>query len=251
MRRLWWKNGEGCGRNLGCPLAPLGRQQRQQIDGDMIEAALLRRDHDRVPPVIGDATARFPLAHRRNTASDVARQLDGRFPKTDDGGEAGQGFGTGHDKTIQFVTASVNTLCHAGIVKFPGMANQSERLKFAMRKAGIDSAAELARRTGLPENTVRVHVAGTRNYPMSKAKAYGRVTGTEAIWLFSGDEPANRSGNMPIMPERANGNERLNRIEQAARLLAPLFQTPPQVAALAWELQQFLEGRLKDPTEPK
>lgn len=62
----------------------------------------------------------------------------------------------------------------------------SDRLRKALDASPFDGAAELARRLGWSEVTVRAHVNGTRGFPAQKAAGYARALNTTPEWLLYG-----------------------------------------------------------------
>lgn len=62
------------------------------------------------------------------------------------------------------------------------------RLKEAMMKKGFATAADLARRMGYKEVTVRAHINGNSGLQAKKAAAYSKVLGVSPEWLLYGKE---------------------------------------------------------------
>jgi len=64
----------------------------------------------------------------------------------------------------------------------------SDRLRRAIKSSGFSGAADLARRLGWSETTVRAHANGQRGIPAKRAKNYARVLGVTPEWLLYGQE---------------------------------------------------------------
>jgi len=62
----------------------------------------------------------------------------------------------------------------------------ANRLKTAMQKAKIKSAAELSRLTKLNEVTVRAYANGTRNMPLEECFVLAKALKADPFWLFDG-----------------------------------------------------------------
>lgn len=71
----------------------------------------------------------------------------------------------------------------------------AERLRFAMAEAGIDSASQLARQSGLNEVTARSYVNGTRGLTPEAAETLAHLLRCDAGWLMFGTgRPPSRAG---------------------------------------------------------
>jgi phage repressor protein C with HTH and peptisase S24 domain len=79
----------------------------------------------------------------------------------------------------------------------------SHRLRQAMQRRGIGSAAELARLTGQNEVTVRSHVNGTRDVSKRAAEAYSRALTIDPAWLLYGHGPMPEASRRPSRSEPA------------------------------------------------
>ena len=60
------------------------------------------------------------------------------------------------------------------------------RIKFGMRRARLDSAADLGRQAGVNVTTMRAYVNGTRNPPLDVAIEIGRALNISGQWIFNG-----------------------------------------------------------------
>jgi len=69
------------------------------------------------------------------------------------------------------------------------MSSPAERLKLAMQRNAVRSGAELARRSGQNDVTVRSHLNGTRAISRKAAEAYSRALDLEPSWLLFGVGP--------------------------------------------------------------
>ncbi len=70
------------------------------------------------------------------------------------------------------------------------MGTVGERLKWARKEAGYESAADAARALGVIPQNVRDHEADRRGVSPDHAKAYGRLYGVSRDWLlFGGPTP--------------------------------------------------------------
>jgi phage repressor protein C with HTH and peptisase S24 domain len=65
-------------------------------------------------------------------------------------------------------------------------AGPADRLRLAMAEAGIDSASELARQSGLNEVTARSYANGTRGLTPDAAATLARLLRCDAGWLMFG-----------------------------------------------------------------
>lgn len=128
---------------------------------------------------------------------------------------------------------------------------RAARLQEAMHRSGVESAAELARRTGLVENTVRTHLLGRRGFKQDAAERYARVLGVSVAWLYTGDElrkpdpasiPPAVPSRIPVIGKLRNADEEyLLALEEAAKAFAPLIKPGMSPEELAWRLQKKLE----------
>jgi phage repressor protein C with HTH and peptisase S24 domain len=62
----------------------------------------------------------------------------------------------------------------------------SDRIMRAMREAGVTSAAELGRLSGINETTARSYANGTRKPPLDVALEIGRALNVSGRWIFDG-----------------------------------------------------------------
>lgn len=62
------------------------------------------------------------------------------------------------------------------------------RLRKAMKDKGFASGADLARRMGVKEVTVRAHLNDTAGLTAKRAASYGRVLGVTPEWLLYGKQ---------------------------------------------------------------
>jgi len=88
----------------------------------------------------------------------------------------------------------------------------AERLRLAMAEAGIDSASELARQTGLNEVTARSYVNGTRSLTTEAAETLSRLLRCDAGWLLfgTGKAPNGRSIGRGGVPETDTADDTLS-----------------------------------------
>ncbi|MCJ2068296.1 helix-turn-helix domain-containing protein [Methylobacterium sp. J-030] len=68
------------------------------------------------------------------------------------------------------------------------LATKSERLRWARINAGFPSAAQAARRLGVPYGTYAGHENGLRGVKESELERYAKAFGVTVIWLIYGDE---------------------------------------------------------------
>jgi transcriptional regulator with XRE-family HTH domain len=68
-------------------------------------------------------------------------------------------------------------------------ANSSDRLKQAMAERGIQSGAELARRSGIPPSTVNACINGGHTPPLDVCMKIGQTLGVSGTWIFQGNGP--------------------------------------------------------------
>lgn len=123
--------------------------------------------------------------------------------------------------------------------------NISARLRQARIRAGYTYAAEAARAMGVNTQTYSAHENGNRGMDTESAARYVSFFKVSLEWLLTG-KPEPGQPTIPLAPVKANATN-LDRIATAAALLAPLFEKPPSVAELAWEIQQWLESRKEKP----
>lgn len=65
--------------------------------------------------------------------------------------------------------------------------DRHDRLIAAMREAGLKSAADLTRATGLRDSTARAYVNGTRALTREACETIGDALGLSGRWLYSGE----------------------------------------------------------------
>ena len=87
------------------------------------------------------------------------------------------------------------------------MKEPSERLNYAMRLRNVESAAELARLTGLKVVTVRSNVNGTRGFSNEAAEVYARALKVDVAWLSLGKGSAPKAS-MNVVPIRPEATEK-------------------------------------------
>ena len=61
-----------------------------------------------------------------------------------------------------------------------------ERLQALMATQKIKSAAEVSRRSGVPESTIRTYLLGTRNMSFDSARKFALALGVNPEWLYDG-----------------------------------------------------------------
>lgn len=66
------------------------------------------------------------------------------------------------------------------------MDSPATRLRFLRERNDIGSAAELARRLGIPEVTYRAHESGVRGFGEPQARRYADALGANWVWLLTG-----------------------------------------------------------------
>lgn len=86
------------------------------------------------------------------------------------------------------------------------------RIKSAMERKGVQSAAELSRSTGIPQSTIRNYLIGNRAPPLDACETIGDVLGVSARWLFDA------TGQMDAAPVK--GGQKSQAGERGALLLA-------------------------------
>lgn len=67
------------------------------------------------------------------------------------------------------------------------METAAERLAWARRKAGFETAADAVRRYGWVSSTYMGHENGSRNYKGGSAVEYAKAFGVSASWLLTGE----------------------------------------------------------------
>ncbi len=93
-------------------------------------------------------------------------------------------------------------------------------------RKGVGSAAELARRTRIVEQTARAYVSGERNPPLDVCEDIGHALGYQARWLFEGIGPK------LLANEIVRGDDKSIRVVPildavtAGKLAAPSSQIP-------------------------
>jgi phage repressor protein C with HTH and peptisase S24 domain len=73
------------------------------------------------------------------------------------------------------------------MIESHNLRTSAGRLAYAMERAGISSAAELAERSGLKEAGVRHYVNGTRSITQRAAPYLARALSCSAAWLLTGE----------------------------------------------------------------
>lgn len=74
------------------------------------------------------------------------------------------------------------------IARMLKLATKSERLRWARINAGFPSAAQAARRLGVPYGTYAGHENGLRGVKESELERYAKAFGVTVVWLIYGDE---------------------------------------------------------------
>ena len=83
------------------------------------------------------------------------------------------------------------------------MDTPAHRLRFLRERNDIGSAAELARRLGIPEVTYRAHESGVRGFGEPQAKRYAEALNANGVWLLTGSGEAFSEPAPPSMPADA------------------------------------------------
>lgn len=63
---------------------------------------------------------------------------------------------------------------------------KNERLQFARKKAGFETASEAARALGISTQTYAAHENGSRSFKEGSARKYARRFGVDVTWLIFG-----------------------------------------------------------------
>ena len=118
------------------------------------------------------------------------------------------------------------------------MKTAAERLKWARRESGYDSAADFARRHGLTEVTYRAHENGLRGLSERTDRRYAAaLRGANWVWLLTGTgEPfdaapqsaAQATANAPTAPPAQTSDDSPPRIVT----IPPVSQLPRDVEVL-------------------
>lgn len=102
--------------------------------------------------------------------------------------------------TIQNVPHNVNTFCIVHLAKLHRMFDsQAERLQWARKRAGYESAAAFARAKNLNEVTYRAHESGNRGIPASRAFDYARALKVGASWILYGEGQVDRAPSIQVL----------------------------------------------------
>src|SRR4051812_22393109 len=81
----------------------------------------------------------------------------------------------------------------------PARMEKHERLRAARIRAGIRSAADAARRLGVPYGTYTGHEAGSRGIKDAELRAYARAFKVPPAWLAYGEGAAEPNNVVPVM----------------------------------------------------
>ncbi len=77
--------------------------------------------------------------------------------------------------------------------------SQAERLQWARKRAGYESAAAFARAKNLNEVTYRAHESGNRGIPASRAFDYARALKVGASWILYGEGSVDRAPSIQVL----------------------------------------------------
>lgn len=77
--------------------------------------------------------------------------------------------------------------------------SQAERLQWARKRAGYESAAAFARAKNLSEVTYRAHESGRRGIPASRAFNYARALKVGASWILYGEGRVDRAPSIRVL----------------------------------------------------
>ena len=66
------------------------------------------------------------------------------------------------------------------------MDTPAARLRYLRERQEINSAAQFARRLGIPEVTYRAHESGVRGFGEAQSRRYAEVLGGNWVWLLTG-----------------------------------------------------------------
>lgn len=62
--------------------------------------------------------------------------------------------------------------------------DRAERLRLAIKRAGLGGARALASRFGWNENTVKAHLTGRNGFGIAQARAYAKAFNVSLPWLY-------------------------------------------------------------------
>jgi SOS-response transcriptional repressor LexA len=121
--------------------------------------------------------------------------------------------------------------------------DRHERLLLAMRAAGLKTAADLVRVTGLPDSTARAYVNGGRGLSWDACVTIAPHLGVQPGWLYSGELAGDETSQDQPMPKRTAAAQPAKRGIPAIRIVGKVAagvwhevrytDRPPQVAAVS------------------
>lgn len=104
------------------------------------------------------------------------------------------------------------------------MDTPAARLRYLREQREIGSAAEFARRLGVPEVTYRAHESGVRGFGEDQARRYAQALRANWVWLLTGTGEPLGDTPEPVVPAPENG--------RPARNISEHRQIPPGTADL-------------------
>ena len=103
-----------------------------------------------------------------------------------------------------------DTICGAsrlGVRYIECMDTPAARLRHLRESRSIGSAAELARRLGIPEVTYRAHESGVRGFGEVQARRYAETLEANWVWLLTGTGEPFAEPPAPIQPPTTAPNK--------------------------------------------
>ena len=160
---------------------------RKCLKGYRLVAATRRSVDNRAPEGAWNTTPAFPGADPGAVDSDVLAQGTAVGPQVEHLPDTEHAASVTNCSTIASISDPSSKTHKSLIVPKPNR-EQAERLRRAMRGAGIKTVSELARRVGArTASTCHHHVNGRRRITPAMAVRYATVLGVDGWWLLSGE----------------------------------------------------------------